>query len=193
MFIGSQESPSASEGLTSSDIDHRVPSVTVAYSRKRISEETNPIFEKIDSYPKGGTYIPDVVPRAGRGTDLANFIAGNEEEGPEIATSSFGAEFATSSIMSSLTMRTLMRSMESPSSCTPTLPGEHYKANNPPKGYFTFSHLIMRAGAHLPLRSYFIDVLEYLGLLHFSSPQRLCHLDCLVHHNQMGFPSAHTT
>ena len=81
--------------------------------------------------------------------------------------SSFRAEFAASLIMSSLRMRTLMNQLEKygvPSSCTLTLLGEHCWANNPPEGYFSFSHHIMQAGAHLPLWSYFTDVLEYFGI-----------------------------
>ena len=84
-----------------------------------------------------------------------------------MVTSSFGVEFAASSIMSSLTMRTLMNQLEKyevPSFCTPTLPREHCRANNPPEGFFAFSHHIMRAGVRLPLRSYIIDVLEYFGI-----------------------------
>ena len=132
-----------------------------------VSEKTNPIFEEIESYPEGGTYILDAVPWAGRGVYPTEFIEGSEEEGPEVVTSSFEAEFATSSIMSSLTMRTLMNQLEKygvPSSCTPTLPGEHCRANNPLEGYFAFSHHIMRVDALLPLLSYFTDVLEYFGI-----------------------------
>ena len=152
--MSSQGSPSSSEGLTFSNIDPRVPWVTVAYSKRRISEETNPIFKEIHSHPEGGTYIPNVVLRVQGGVYLADLIEGSEEEGPEVATSSFGAEFATSSILSSLIMRTLMNQLEKygvPSSCTPTLPGEHCWANNPPKGYFSFIHHIMQATTCLPL------------------------------------------
>ena len=132
--MGSQGSPSLSDGLTFSNIGPRVPSFTVTYSGRRLSEETDPIFKEINSYPKGGTYVPDVVPRERRGAYPADFIEGSEEEGPKVVISSFGAEFSTSSIMSSLTMRTLMNQLEKyglPSSYTPTLFGKHCRANNP--------------------------------------------------------------
>ena len=80
---------------------------------------------------------------------------------------SFGAKFVASSIMSSLTMRTLMNQLDKygvPSSCSPNIPSEHCRANDPPEGYFAINHHIMRVGAHLPLRLYFIDVLEYFGI-----------------------------
>ena len=96
----------------------------------------------------------NIIPRARGGAYLADFIEGSEGEGPEVVASSFGAEFATSSIVSSLTMRTIMNYLEKygvPSSCTPTVPGEHCRANDPPEGYFSFSHHIMQAGARLPL------------------------------------------
>ena len=54
---GGQGSPSSSEGLTFSNIGPRVPSITVAYSGRRVSDEPNPIFEENDSYPEGGTYM----------------------------------------------------------------------------------------------------------------------------------------
>ena len=103
-----QGSPSSSDGFTFTNVGPRVPFVTVAYSGRRVSEESNPIFEEIDSYHEGGTYIPDAIPRAGAGAYPADFIEGSEEEGPEVVASSFGAEFAASSIMSSLTIRTLL-------------------------------------------------------------------------------------
>ena len=90
--------------------------------------ETNSIFEEIESYPERGTYISDVIPRAGGSAYLVDFIEGSEEEGPKVATSSFGAEFTASSIMYSLTMGTLMNQLEKygvPSTCTPILPGQH--------------------------------------------------------------------
>ena len=62
MFTGSQGSPSLSKGLTFSNIGPRVPSVTVAYSGKRVKDEIDPIFEKIDNYLEGGAYIPGTVP-----------------------------------------------------------------------------------------------------------------------------------
>ena len=84
-----------------------------------------------------------------------------------MVASSFEAEFTASSIMYSFTMRTLVNQLEKfgvPSFCTPTVPSEHCQANDPPEGYFTFSHHIIRVGARLPLRLYFIDVLEYFGI-----------------------------
>ena len=51
-----------SDGLTFTNVGPRVPSVTIVYSGKKVSEESNPLFEEIDSYPEVGTYIPDVIP-----------------------------------------------------------------------------------------------------------------------------------
>ena len=58
----SQGSPSLSDGLAFTNVGPRVPSVTIVYSGKKVSEESNPLFEEIDSYPEVGTYIPDVIP-----------------------------------------------------------------------------------------------------------------------------------
>ena len=68
--------------------------------------------------------------------------------------------------------------------------GEHCGANNPPEGYFAFSDHITQAGAHLPLRSYFIDVLEYFGIAPLQlSPNGYAILIALfVIYNEMGFP-----
>ena len=179
--------------MTLLDIDHRVLSVTVAYPGRRSSEQIDSIFEEIDSCPKGRTYIPDAVLRAGGGAYPADFIEGSEEEGLEVTTNSFGADFSASSIMSSLTIKALMNRLEKyrvPSACTPTLPSEHYRANNPLEGYFAFSYLIMRAGARLPLRLYFTDVLEYFGIAPLQLvPNGYAILAALfVIDSQMGFP-----
>ena len=58
----SQGSYSLSDNLTLGDVGYGVPSVTIAYSRRRVSEESDLIFAEIDSYPEGGTYIPDAIP-----------------------------------------------------------------------------------------------------------------------------------
>ena len=163
----SQGSHSSSDDLTFGNVGPRVPSVTIAYFGRRVSEESDPIFTEIDSYLEGGTYISDAIPQVGAGAYLADFIEGSEEEGPEVVASFFRAKFDTSTIMSSLNMRTLLNQLDKykvPSSCSPTVPNEHCRANNPPEGFFAFSHLIMRVGARLPLRSYFIDILEYFGI-----------------------------
>ena len=149
------------------DIGPRAPAITVAYSRRRLSEDADSVFDEIDSYHEGGTYILDAIPRAMGGAYATEFIEGSKEEGLEVTTRSFGATFAASAIMSSLTMSALMNQLEKygvPSACTLILPGEHCWVNNPLEGYFAFSHHIMRAGACLPLWSYFIIVLEYFGI-----------------------------
>ena len=61
----------------------------------RVSEESDPILEEIDSYPEGGIYIPNTIPWAGASRYPSDFIEGSEEEGPEVVASSFGAEFTT--------------------------------------------------------------------------------------------------
>ena len=191
--MGYQGSSNSSEGLTLLDINHRVISVTVAYPGRRSSEQIDSIFKEIDSCLKGGTYIPNAVPRAGGGAYPADFIEGSEEEGPEVTTNSFGADFAASSIMSSLTIKALMNRLEKsrvPSACTPTFLGEHCRANNPLEGYFAFSYLVMRAGARLPLRLYFTDVLEYLGIAPLQLAPNCCAIlaALFVIDSQMGFP-----
>ena len=123
-----------SDSLTFSNVGPRVPSVTVAYSEMRVNKESNPIFEEIDSYPEGGTYIPDAIPRAGGGAYPVDFIEARKKEGPKVVESSIRDEFAASSIISSLTMRTLVNQLEKyriPSSCTPTVSGEHCQVNDP--------------------------------------------------------------
>ena len=107
----SQGSPSSSDGLTFTNVDPRTPSVVVAYARRRVSEESDSIFEEIDSYPEGGTY-PDAIPSAGASAYPTDFIEGSKEEGPEVVASFFGAEFTTSSIMSSLIIRTLVNKLD---------------------------------------------------------------------------------
>ena len=102
----SQGSYSLSDYLTFGNVGPKVPSATIAYSGRRVSEESDPIFAEIDSYHEGGSYIPDAIPRARASVYPADFIEGSEEEGPEVVTSSFGAEFDASTIMSSLNMRT---------------------------------------------------------------------------------------
>ena len=86
------------------------------------------VSEEIDSYPEGGTYIPNVIFLAGASAYPDDFIEGSEEEGPEVTASSFGAEFDASSIMSSLNMRTLVNQLDKygvPSSWSTTILGEH--------------------------------------------------------------------
>ena len=90
-------------------------------------------------------------------------------------------------------MRALYNQLEKygvPSACIPTLPGEHCRANNPLKGYFAFSHHTMRAGARLPLRLYFIDVLEYfrIALLQLTPNGYGILAALFIIYNQMGFP-----
>ena len=104
----SQGSLSSSDGLTFTNVGPRVPSVTIAYSGWRLNEESDPILEEIDSYHKGGTYILDAIPRGEAGVYPSDFIEGSEEERPKVVASSFRVEFAASSIMSSLTIRTLL-------------------------------------------------------------------------------------
>ena len=109
---------------------------------------------------------------------------------------SFGAEFAASTIMSSLTMRALLNQLEKygvSSACTPTLPSEHCRANTPPEGYFVFIHHIMRVDGRLPLQSYFTDVLEYFSIAPLQlAPNGYGILAALfvIYHQ---FPSTHTT
>ena len=189
----SQGSHSSSDDLTFGDVGPRVPSVTIAYFGRRISEESDPIFVKIDNYPEGGTYIPNAIPWARAVAYPADFIEGSDEAGPEVVTSSFGAEFDASTIMSSLNMRTLLNQLDKygvPSFCSPTSPSEHCKANDPPEGFFAFSHLIMRAGARLPLCSYFIDILEYFGIAPLQrTPNDYSILSALYNiYAQLGFP-----
>ena len=62
VFVSSQQPHSPSEGLSSSDIGPRAPVVTVAYPRRRSSEDTDSVYDKVDNYPEGGTYIPDAIP-----------------------------------------------------------------------------------------------------------------------------------
>ena len=106
---------------------------------------------------------------------------------------SFGAEFTASSIMSSLTIRTLINQLDRygvPSSCSLTVPSEHCRANDPPEGgYFAFGLHIMPVSAHLPLRLYFIDVLEYFGIAPLQlAPNGYAILTALfVIYTQMGF------
>ena len=71
---GSHGSPSSNDALTLLNVGPRVPYVTIAYFRSRVSEESDPIFEEINSYPEGGTYIPDTVPRAKGGAYPVDFI-----------------------------------------------------------------------------------------------------------------------
>ena len=90
-------------------------------------------------------------------------------------------------------MRTLVNQLDKygvPFSCSPTIHSKHYRANDPPEGYFAFSHHIMRAGARLPLWSYFIDVLEYFGIAPLQlAPNGYAILTALfIIYNQMGFP-----
>ena len=82
----SQGSPSSSDGLTFTNVGPRVLSVTVAYSWRRVSKESNPTFEEIDSYPEGGTYIPDAIPQTGAGAYPTDFIEGSEEERLELSS-----------------------------------------------------------------------------------------------------------
>ena len=60
--MSSQQSHSSSEGLSLLDIDHQAFAVTIAYPRKRSCEEIDSVFDEIDSYAEGGTYIPDAIP-----------------------------------------------------------------------------------------------------------------------------------
>ena len=46
-----QGSHSSSDDLTFGDVGPRVPSVTIAYSGRRVSEEFDPVFAEIDNYP----------------------------------------------------------------------------------------------------------------------------------------------
>ena len=94
--------------------------------------------------------------------------------------------------MSSLKMRTLLNQLdryEVISSYSPTVPSEHCRANDPPEGFFSYSHLIMRVGAHLPLWSYFIDVVEYFGIVPLQlAPNGYSILTTLyIIYTQMGF------
>ena len=191
--MGSQQSHSSSEGLSLLDIGPRGPVVIVAYPGRRSSEETDSVFDEIDSYPEGGTYILNAIAQAGGGAYPVEFIKGSEREGLEVTASSFRVKFAASTIMSSLMMRALLNQLEKygvPSAYAPTLLGEHFQANNPPEGYFAFSHHIIRAGAQLPLWSYFIDVLEYFEItpLQFALNGYSILAALFIIYHQMGFP-----
>ena len=56
----SQGSPS--DGLTYTNVGPRIPSITNAYSWRRVSNESDPILNEIDSFLEGGTYILDAIP-----------------------------------------------------------------------------------------------------------------------------------
>ena len=58
----SQGSHSSSDDLTLGNVGPRIHFITIAYSGRRVSKESNIIFAEIDSYPEGGTYIPDAIP-----------------------------------------------------------------------------------------------------------------------------------
>ena len=174
------------------EVGSRVPSITIAYPGGRVSEESDPVFAEIDSYPEGTTYIPDAIPR-GTGAYPSDFIEGSEEEGPGVTASSIGPEFDASAIMSSLNMRTLLNQIEKygvPSVCSPSLPSGQCRADDPPAGHFAFSHLIMRAGARLPLRQYFLDILEYFGIAPLQlAPNGYSLLSALyIVYSQLRFP-----
>ena len=49
----SQGSPSSSDDLAFTNVGPRVSSITVTYSGRKVSEESDPIFEEIDSYLEG--------------------------------------------------------------------------------------------------------------------------------------------
>ena len=58
----SQGSHSSNDDLTFGDVGPRVPTITIAYSGRRVSEESDLVYAEIDSYPEGRTYIPDAIP-----------------------------------------------------------------------------------------------------------------------------------
>ena len=58
--MSSQQSYSSSEGLSLSNISPRAPIVTIAYHGKRSSEETDSVFDEINSFPNGG--LPSLTP-----------------------------------------------------------------------------------------------------------------------------------